>query len=155
MTNTLSKTTFWSLLCLKFSSLVPGMDSFEKKSPSINQKSNPKVVILDRTKQQQWLIMYGKTISNFLLSSAFLGFILGQTPVNIYKTFFNSDSSHFLAVINHDQLDNHSHLLNLPTHLPLILPALYLSPLPIPLLSLTLQLCAAPKAQSQIPCFSL
>ena len=44
MTNTLSKTTFWSLLCLKFSSLVPGMDSFEKKSPSINQKSNPKVV---------------------------------------------------------------------------------------------------------------
>lgn len=67
--------------------------------------------------------MHGKTISNFLLSSAFLGFILGKTPVNIYKTFFNSDSSHFLAVINHDHLDSQSHLLSLPPHLPLILTA--------------------------------
>ena len=67
--------------------------------------------------------MHGKTISNFLLSSVFLGFILGKTPVNIYKTFFNSDSSHFLAVISHDHLDSHSHLLSLPPHLSLILTA--------------------------------
>lgn len=89
-----------------------------------NRGKHPQLYYREQNVNTSYFCM--ATISNSLLSSALLDLILGKTPVHTRRPFSSSDSSYFLAIINNDRHVNHSHLLNLPSHLPLILTVLCL-----------------------------